>query len=525
MTARSFRHSIRVLPVVVALCLTGLAAGASGSGNSRPSSQASQLAAQAAGSTSAAGRLRALVAIAKALGLPVFTAKGKALSPGNRTLPASFNLYDFQLGAAAAAFGRHDSTTIAGLTQVYAQAGGRIAAAAMASRLGAAVRSAVAKPASPSSLLALIVRDIGLHDHPAVDLARPTTPATKLDPLQALLIAADSALHSIGTRKLSAVSRAARSRGSCEGSTETGIVPPLITVAVPGLAGSDLMKALLAIQSTEITVVNTPFRETHYGPPGHAALAGQKLRLGFHVELRYKLPADVLCGLLAGKGYPPEGPLKNRPMFWKIGDLLKYGTIEFDPPDMTSGSTGTSTLIFTPRSEDFPGFGAEYKATGEVSATAGGPQTATAGLLTASQSWTVGYHKPRGFKFQLPTFTFKNTAGKDTITITDSVQGQVCGDDPFSKPWNITESVSPGGGTVTYPETLFENTSVTSGAGSSLTHDWTLFDQPATAVSPLKLRLQITPGAPAQGSFDPPTETQEAYVFEDKSCPDNSEGG
>jgi hypothetical protein len=85
--------------------------------------------------------------------------------------------------------------------------------------------------------------------------------------------------------------------------------------------------------------------------------------------------------------------------------------------------------------------------------------------------------------------------------------------------------VNPGGATATYPQTLFQDTSVTSGAGSSLTHVWTLSDQPTTAVSPLKLRLQITPGAPAQGTFSPTTQTQEAFVFEDKSCPDNSDGG
>ena len=73
--------------------------------------------------------------------------------------------------------------------------------------------------------------------------------------------------------------------------------------------------------------------------------------------------------------------------------------------------------------------------------------------------------------------------------------------------------------------TLFDNQTVTSGAGSSLTHDWTLYDQPSTAVSPLKIRLKITPGAPAQGTFTPPSQTQEAYVFEDKTCPDNSDSG
>jgi hypothetical protein len=483
--------------------------------------EAAQLAARASAAKTNTARYAALLDIARAVGLPVFTASGKSVVPGARALPRRFNLYDFQLQAAAASLGRHDSMTIAGLAQAYSRAGAKIDGTTLAGRLHAGIGATAARSGAPASLLGLVVRDLGLHHHPATDLAQSATGDTALDPLQSLLIAADSAAHSRGGRLL-AVSGDA---GPCDGSTEPGSAPAPVAGTGSG-TDVDLMQVLLLIQAEELTVVNTPLRETHYGPPGHAALAGKTLKLGVHAEIKYKLPTAVLCGLLAGRRFPKPGPLVNAAIFWRAVDLFTYGKVEFDPANMRTGGDGNSTLVFTPKTEDFPGFGTEYKATGDAIATLGGVSTATVpGLLTVSQNWTVGYHKPRGFKFQLPTFSFLNKAGKDTATITVAVQGRVCGDDPYSKAWDITETVNPGGGTVAYPQTLFQDTSVTSGAGSSLTHVWTLYDQPATATSPLKLRLQITPGAPAQGTFTPSTETQEAYVFEDKSCPDNSDGG
>jgi hypothetical protein len=519
MTAQSFRR----LLVLAAVLTLGVAAGASArSGAANPSSQAAQLVGRASGAKTSAARYQAVLDIAKAIGLPVFTATGKSVTPGSRAVPARFNLYDFQLQAAVASLSRHDSMTIAGLAQLYAQAGAKISGATLATRLQAGIAATAARPAAPSSLLGLIVRDLGLHHHPASDLARSATPTTELDPLQALLIAADSAVHSRSGRLL-AVSSATQA-GPCEGSTEPGTAPAPVAGAGSG-SDVDLMQVLLLVQAEEITVVNTPLRETHYGPPGHSPLAGKILRLGVHVEIRYKLPTSVLCGLLAGRKFPRPGALPNAPIFWKAVDLFTYGKVEFEPANMRTGLDGNSTLVFTPKTEDFPGFGTEYKATGDVSATLGGVDTATVGLLTVSQHWTVGYHKPRGFKFELPTFSFLNTAGKDKATITVAVKGRVCGDDPFTKPWDITETVNPGAATADYPVNLFDNQNITTGAGSSLDHQWTLYDQPPGSISPLKLRLTITPGSPANGTFSPSSDTKEAYVFEDKSCPDNSEGG
>jgi hypothetical protein len=519
MTPFVSRRAGRLLLAAAAVVVLGLAArAASGSSGASPSTLAAQLAARASTAKTAATRYQALLAIARALGFPVFTAAGKALSPGSRALPASFNLYDFQLRVAADSQGRHDTMTIAGLAQLYGQSGVKLDAGTLARQLSAGVRSTTARPSSQASLLGLVIRDLGLHHRPAVDLARTAAPTTELDPLQVMLIAADSAAHARGGRTLATASR---STDSCTGSAEPGSSP----AAVGPSADRGLLDTILIVQATEVTVVNTPFRETHYGPPGHAALAGKELRLGVHAEIEDKLPDAVKCGLLDGSSLPPPGPRKHANVFWRPGDLLKYGTIEFEPADMTTGDTGTSTLVFKPKTEDYPGFGTEYKSTGDALATIGGPSTATVGLLTASQSWTVGYHKPRGFKFQLPTFSFVNKAGKDTATITVAVQGRVCGDDPFTKPWDITETVNPGGASADYPLTLFDNQNVTSGAGSSLDHQWTLYDQPPGSLSPLKLRLTITPGAPANGTFTPSSQTQEAYVFEDKTCPDNSDEG
>ena len=439
MTAYSFRRTGCLFLIGAAACLTGLAARAAGSGSASPPALAAQLASRVWAAKTPGARYNAVLAVASALHLPVSTATGKALMSGARGLPSSFNLYDFQLRVAADSLGRHDTMTVAGLAQLYGQAGVKLDGATLARQLSAGVRSTTARSASQASLLGLIVRDLGLHHRPAIDLAKAATRTTQLDPLEAFLIAADSAAHARSARTPAV---AGRSDDACNGSTQPGTPPAPLAGS-----GNGIMRTLLLIQAQEITVVNTPARETHYGPPGHAALAGKVLRLGVKVVIKEKLPDAIRCGLLGGdRDLPQPGPAKNRPIFWNAVDLLKYGTIQFEPENMATGGDGISTLVFKPKSEDFPGFGTEYKATGDVSATVGGPATATVGLLTVSQNWTVGFHKPRGFKFQLPAFSFLNTAGKDKLTITVNDQGRICGDDPYSKAWDVTESVSPGGG-------------------------------------------------------------------------------
>lgn len=518
MTSPLRRRIAGVLLFAAVACIVGV--GARASSASTPATQAARLAGRASAAGSASARYQAVLDIARSLGLPVFTATGKQVASRATSLPASFNLYDFQLGATAAALSRHDSLTIAGLAQLYAQAGARITAATLASRLHAGIRAAAAKPAAPASELGLIVRDLGLHHHPAADLAGTATPATKLDPLQALLIAADSALHSRGGRTLAAASSGARLLGPCDGSTQPGGAPAAVTGAGSG-DGAGLMQVMLLIQSTEITVVNTPLRETHYGPAGHAAYAGQTMRLGVHVAIKYKLPKDVLCGMLAGRRFPSEGPAVGYSIFWRVGDLLQYGSIDFDPADMKTGADGNSTLVFKPKSENVPNFGSEVKATGQVSATSGGPSTATAGLLTVSQGWTVTYHKPRGFKFTMPAITFTNTAPDGTKTVLPvSITGRVCGDDPYTVPWTINESIK--GIPANYDVTLPEGLPITTGQIGDFPHEWRLVDR---GNGDLEVSVKITPGAPFSGTFDPPSASTQARVVEDKSCPDNSDSG
>src|SRR5262249_2018580 len=146
------------------------------------------------------------------------------ISPGVRGLPASFALYDFQLQAAADSLGRHDSISIAGLAQLYAQSGSSVDGGALARSLLAGIRGAAAKPGAPASLLGMIVRDLGLRHRPAIDLAKGVTATTSLDPVQALLIAADSAAHARGGGRVLTV--ATRAAGApCQGPTQPGTAP------------------------------------------------------------------------------------------------------------------------------------------------------------------------------------------------------------------------------------------------------------------------------------------------------------
>ena len=283
--------------------------------------------------------------------------------------------------------------TVAGLAQLYGQAGVKLGGATLAQQLAAGVRSTAAKPASQASLLGLIVRDLGLHDRPAVDLAKAATATTRLDPLQVFLIAADSAAHAKRARALAV---AGRTEAPCPGSTQPGTAPAPLAGS-----GNGIMRTILLVQAQEITVVNTPSRETHYGPAGHAALAGKELRLGVKVVIKEKLPDAIRCGLLSGdRDLPPPGPAKNRPIFWNALELLKYGTIAFDPESMATGGDGISTLVFKPKSEDFPGFGTEYKATGDVTATVG--ETLDGSGRAADRLTELDGRLPQAARVQVP---------------------------------------------------------------------------------------------------------------------------
>jgi hypothetical protein len=282
-----------------------------------------------------------------------------------------------------------------------------------------------------------------------------------------------------------------------------------------------VVSSLLQVWVYRATVVNTPFRETHYGPPDHAVYAGKTLRLAVKIEVKDWVPDFVRCGLEAdGAPLPRPGPLTGEQVDWDSADLAQYGSVTFDPAGGVTDKSGISTLLFTPRTEVVPNFGTLYKRTGQVTASglsAGGLPI----FYNVSQDWTVTFHKPRGFQFTMPTITFVNTAPDKTKTVLPvNISGRVCGDDPYTVPWTINESIK--GIPAAYKVALPDGIPVTSAPNSDFPHTWTLVDQ---GNGDLEASVTITPGAPFSGTFDPPSASAKVRVTEDKSCPDNSASG
>jgi len=233
------------------------------------------------------------------------------------------------------------------------------------------------------------------------------------------------------------------------------------------------------------------------------------------------VPNFVRCGLEADHApLPKSGLLAGEQVDWDYAELSKYGTVTFDPAGGVTGLDGISTLVFKPRTEIVPDFGTVYTRTGQVTAS-GLSEGGLPVFYNASQSWTVSYHKPRGFKFTMQPITFTNKAPDGTITVLPvNISGRVCGEDPYTVPWTITESIKNI--QASYPVTLPELLPVTTAANGDFPHEWKLVDQ---GNGDLEASVKITPGAPFSGTFTPATASTQARVVEDKSCPDNSDEG
>jgi hypothetical protein len=528
MTSLVSRRDGRLLLAAAVLCIFAFAARASaGSTGASPAPLASQLAARVSSAKTSGARYQALVAVMKALHVPVFTKDGKAVTAGSRGLPAGFNLYDFELKGVADLLGQRESTSLSDLAAVYATAGVSTSAQAFAAKLRSGVRAAVAKPNAASSLAGLLVRDLGLHDHPAVDLSRAVSATTSLDPLQELLLVSDSAARSLrGSRAPAAVSGSTESADACPepdlGSQEFANGQPLAPSGAPSF-GRKLYTGYLLIRYTKMTAVDPSTQETHYGPLGHAAHAGEEMKLSIKLEVTETLPNSIRCGILKNGGdFPPKGPLKGMKVTWDTGDLATYGTISYRLGTGLTDSFGIATLVFKPKNEKFPNFGTLVTRDGSVLASTAGFH----GFQVVNRvklGWKVSYHKPRGFKFTLPAITFQNTAPDgEHATIVFNASARVCGDDPFGTPWTITESATRSP-TVNYELTLPDG--VPAYIGTDFVHQWTLTSLPQGSSSPLKADLQITAQNPAAGTFVPNPGTSQANVVEDTSCPDNSDGG
>lgn len=443
------RSALAALVVsVLAIMASGLAA-APGAAK-QPASLAKLLAADVANARTNAQRYRAVLRVMQELHVPVFTAAGKQLVSGARGLPRTFNLYDFQLHAVADAFDR----TIGAeeFARLLSSGGTQVSAGAARSTLLRGVRAAVARSSSPASTVGLLVRELGLRHRPASDLARdlPTGRLT-LDPLQTLLVIADSSVRTSRARVLASTARTGDS--PCEQSASPlerllGVAGVPIGPALPIWKLVSLHHQLTL--STAVRRLQGAVSETHYGPPGHAPLAGRRLKMGIHAEITADFPDDIKCGYFAGDRdtLPPKGPLRGAQIAWSYTGTFEQHFPSGNKPERTDAN-GNAVIELGVRSEKFPGFGTVVRRKGTIVAEVF--PNSRSDPVAISQPWAVEFHQPLGFKFSGLKWRLKLCCdGSDFAFATYEItHARKCGGDPFASDWAvILHEVAdwPGGG-------------------------------------------------------------------------------
>jgi hypothetical protein len=530
-------------------------------------------------------RTRALLAVARVLRWPVVSTGGHVILSGARNMPRNFVLYDFELAATAEAVARGTTFSLEDLAEMLARGGlhphGKpVSATALRRVLVKTVGAAVHKPAAASSLVPLLLRDLALRRRSnRYDLGSKSVPAAaiRLDPAQALVLVSDLTIGAAHLRKGrsgasgmtagSAGGRAGRGPGArasslCNG---LGLLKDAITSGKFGIAviGGLLSKSVRAVVvHIELVhgVVMALFIEakptaelsqkTHFGPAGHATDAGKVLEPGVQVW-NYSYPPDVFvsCGPLLGIKFPPHGPVPGVQVEWTgaIGlseflhagemNLEHYGTISYNPADQRTDANGESKLIFTPMNEVIPGFGAVRtgEATGvqafvHIQSALGNVLGTISNLLfplnVRYQDLKVTAHVPQGFKFGPTDYSFvQHPESGPNVEVNFAVQGHVCGQDPWSQPWQIAESIefssSEGSGAAGANYALMLPKSGALLIPSDVTHSWTL-PPPAGPypANPFNLHLTLTPVQAAfNGSVTPSSIEHTPEVTEDTSCP------
>lgn len=520
-------------------------------------------------------RVKAVLATVEALGWPVAGGKGGVVWSGARGMPAGFMMYPFELTGAARAMGSGSTFTPDALAVVLAN-GGLVAAgkplpgAALQSAIRAAVSKALRKPNSAGAFVADVVRDLGLRRHKGrFDLAKSSTPASAMafDPVQALIIGGDLAIGAAQLRANGAADvftargvpdptapiahiadhpcqgldsiKEAMTGGKLGASILGGVVSETVRLVVVSIDAPHGVYMATAIAATPLTSTS---QSTHYGPAGHTTDAGKALTMSVEV-FNYSNPDefDIHCGPLLGMKFPPYGPMKGIGVTWSgLADvsflhtslnLGQYGTVSYNPEDQQTGHDGVASLVFTPKDEEIPGFGTvltgvntSVYADVHYASAIGNILTAISTLLIPLEVrfyTKVTAHVPRGFKFGPAVFNFTQSTKSGNAQLSFSVKGQLCGQDPWSEPWTITETLStPFGPVPAEYEITIPKDGVYS-TGSDFVHLWAL-PPPAGPypANPFKLNLTLSPDLNAfNGTVTPSSLQINSDVTEDTTCP------
>jgi hypothetical protein len=364
-----------------------------------PNEQANQLAAAFASASTDDARYDALLDVMEALHIGVYTGTGEQVLGGAERGAGDFYLYDVELHMMASAYGRGDRQSVDSIAQTLTnipllEGGATLDPELLRQVLIAGAQQAQQTPDDPTSLLPLIVRQLGLMQPTPYDLFTDV-PADQVqfDALQTFLILADILLPTVaaeGPVDVSSSQLVAHSNGvlkaiPMDATDVCSTIPALVgkeiwptgkwAVAIAEKVGKFALKASMAIdiihgEMLAFSIAVRPFEyslETHWG---HET-PGKPLNFRTEVRMLDELPETLIkCGWILGVEFPKQGPIAGVTMLWYTPGLDTQGTITCEAACHQTGADGVATLTFQPFQEADPGQGQEIKTAGWVVGTA-----------------------------------------------------------------------------------------------------------------------------------------------------------
>lgn len=340
---------------------------------------------------------QALLQVFDALGIGVYSGQGRLVQRGAERGPNDFYLYDWEVRIIARSILRQDKWSNEQIAVALNSAGmfdPPVARDELARLLRVVVVNSKDTPEDPTSLLPLLVRELGLRQPQPYDLLQEQqSNSASFNTLQRLLIVLDAVLPSVLNGKVSQskpnlldrrltplLLRPAAQDDPCSliGQERPGKIW-LTMKLYKALYGANALERKLNVHANEVIrqlhqdalgigIELQPLpgnHETHYGHDR----PGAKLEFSVRVVMKDDLGevGAIACGAMKGlaiDGRSVKGVVVN----WETGALGKHGKVLGSAPSGIN-SDGIASLVFQPKSESpLYGFGPEVGEVGTLRA-------------------------------------------------------------------------------------------------------------------------------------------------------------
>ncbi len=390
-------------------------------------------------------RIRAVEQALHALGVGVYTGKGKQVAGGFERGAKGIYLYDFEVQLIADQLAGKRLASFDQVATQLAKSGMRLGAGTVTGQtLAAAVAKGIKRLGgkkarrTPAGALAAVVRKLGQARH--VDLIHaPAADKPVLDPLQRILIGVDAtrhATHQAGPARAAASAAGASPLAAAAGSGCGGNIGGTISyskgigtmVATKGAEGGpgvivqelkDGIDGMAMAYSVGIQAAKTKLSGS-FGTSGPKSAAPMlfKVKVTMRDDYSHGKPK---CGRLAGYKMPKKGGIPGVPILWQrdseghltyLGETPSCGAVCITHTD----SHGIATMTFQPDDEYLPGVGPKVYQGGTTTADEfaqvaqhnilGSIAQAIGFRKQAAIRWEVSYHHPAGYRVDLPAQTY-----------------------------------------------------------------------------------------------------------------------